>query len=232
MRVLIEFVNKIICIIKAKRRVKFSDKIRSDKKCINLGCGLAVTTNWVNIDGSLNALFSSLPSILYPVIYHYTGAKRYYSCEEYCDLMSNHVFLHHELTNGIPYNDYLIDYIYSSHFLEHLSKNKAQELLRESFRVLKKDGVIRLVVPDLQYAISLYAEGKKEEMLEQYFFVEDDDASFSRHRYMYDFKMLKSQLLEIGFIEVKQCDFKNGTVPDCRILDNRPDESLFVEARK
>ena len=39
-------------------------------------------------------------------------------------------------------------------------------------------------------------------------------------------------LSQSGFHDIQRCKFQEGSVPDMDILDNRPDETLFVEARK
>ena len=135
-------------------------------------------------------------------------------------------------SNGIPFNDNTVDFIYTSHFVEHLSRKNALTLLKDSYRVLKKGGMMRVSIPDLEYAISLHHLGKKDEMLSQYFFVEDDGASFSQHRYMYDYELLSKVLSDIGFSDIRKCEFQIGSVPDCEFLDNRADESLFVEVTK
>lgn len=197
---------------------------------VNLGCGLAVTTGWVNIDGSLNALVSTLPKILHHFVYRLTGANRYYSEREYCRLLQDHYFIHHDLSHGIPLVDGVADFIYSSHFLEHLFRKDGEKLLEESFRVLKPGGTIRIVVPDLAYALSLYSAGEKQKMLLDNFFVEDDDSYYARHKYMYDFAMLEDVLKNVGFHDIRRCEFRKGHTPDLDKLDNRPDESLFVEA--
>ena len=69
-------------------------------------------------------------------------------------------------------------------------------------------------------------------MLENYFFVDHNNNYFSRHKYMYDFEMLEIILKEIGFVEIQKCNYKQGSVPDLKILDNRPEDSLFVECMK
>src|SRR3989304_3714321 len=140
---------------------------------INLGCGLAVVPGWVNVDGSLNALVATLPPFLHRLAYRLTGANRYYSEIEYCRLLSEHHFVHHDLTYGLPLSDGVADFVYSSHFLEHLSRKDAVQLLRESYRILKPGGTLRISVPDLEYAVLLYTVGKNEKMLSDYFFVED-----------------------------------------------------------
>jgi len=199
---------------------------------INLGCGLAVAPEWVNIDGSLNSLVSNLPSFFHKIAYRLTGANRYYSEQEYCRLLGNHTFVHHDLSYGIPLNDNTVDFVYSSHFLEHLFLKDAQAILKESFRVLKPGGVVRVSVPDLAYAVKIYMQGQKREMLENYFFVNDDDSYYARHKYMYDFSILSAELEKAGFRNIMQCSFQHGATPDLKILDNREEESLFVEAMK
>jgi len=56
----------------------------------------------------------------------------------------------HDLRQGIPFPDETFDGVYHSHFLEHLSRKEASAFLRECFRVLKGNGIIRVVVPDLE----------------------------------------------------------------------------------
>lgn len=209
-------------------------RIRPDKTgqpvCINLGCGLAVAPGWINIDGSLNALIASMPRIMHKLAYRFTGAAAYYSRADYLSLLGNHTFVHHDLGYSLPFEDSSVDYVYSSHFLEHLPRRNALHLITESYRVLKPGGIVRVVVPDLEYAISLYQTGRKDEMLQQYFFVEDDDSHFARHKYMYDFASLNVILAEAGFQHIQRQQYQTGKTPDLARLDNRPEDSLFVEA--
>ena len=199
---------------------------------VNIGCGLAVAPGWINIDGSLNTLVATLPSSFHRLAYRFTGAHRYYTGEEYCRILQDHCFVHHDLSYGIPLPGGTVDYMYSSHFLEHISRRDGVRLAMEMFRVLKPGAVVRLSVPDLAYAISLYEKGEKEKMLTSFFFVEDDDSCFARHKYMYDFDILSKLLFEAGFVNVRRCSFREGRTPDLDVLDNRPEESLFVEAER
>lgn len=196
----------------------------------NLGCGLAIAPGWINIDGSLNALVATFPKWAHGVAYNLTGSRNYYSKEEYICLLGENRFVHHDLAYGLPIQDGVVDYLYTSHFLEHLFRRDAEYLLQECFRVLKPGGVLRISIPDLEYAISLYRKGDKEKMLTSFFFVDDDDSYYARHKYMYDFDMISDVLNGIGFIRVSRCEYKNGNTPDIDILDNRPEESVYVEA--
>lgn len=231
-RSLIDFSTAAIGRMRRGRRITPSKDNRDGAVKVNLGCGLAVAQGWINIDASLNALVASWPRTAHKFLYRCSGANRYYSLEQYCGLLENHVFMHHELSHSIPLIDGSVDFVYSSHFLEHLFKQDGLHLLDESYRVLKSGGVIRVCVPDLAYAVELYRQGNKEKMLENYFFVEDKDSFLARHKYMYDFELLKSKLESVGFSRIVRCEYRQGKTPDVDKLDNRPEETLFVEAVK
>jgi len=230
LRRIVETSTQLIGRLKRNQRKSIPSQFSVVK--VNLGCGLAVTSGWVNIDGSLNALVSTLPQILHRLAYRLTGANRYYSEREYCRLLQDHYFIHHDLAHSIPLVDGVADFVYSSHFLEHLFRQDGKKLLRESFRALKPGGTVRIAVPDLAIAMSLYSAGEKEKMLLDNFFVEDDDSYYARHKYMYDFEMLEDALKNAGFHNIRRCEFCQGQTPDLDILDNRPHESLFVEATR
>lgn len=229
MRSLIELVTWV----SAWSRRLFRLRVRSsDSKPLklNLGCGLAVHRGWINIDGSLNAMIAGWPRIVHSIAYRLSGANRYYGFPEYDRLLSECLFFHADLTHGIPAPDGSADFIYSSHFLEHLYYKDAEKLLSECHRVLKPGGVLRICVPDLEHACRLIAEGRKHEALTSYFFVEDKASSFARHRYMYDFELLSHVLEKLGFTAISRQSYQRGVTPDIRFLDNRPEETLFVEA--
>lgn len=229
-RKLIDSSTKLICFLKRNRKLKSWPREYSIR--LNLGCGLSVSKGWINIDGSLNALAAEWPESTLRFLYRFSGSNRYYTEAEYCRLLRESHFLHHDLSYGIPFCDNTADFVYSSHFLEHLFKSDAEVLLKESYRVLKPGGIIRVCVPDLQYAVSLYNSGQKEKMLDSYFFVEDMENSMARHKYMYDFELLETKLKEAGFTAVSRHNYREGKTPDLDVLDNRPDETLFVEATK
>jgi predicted SAM-dependent methyltransferase len=229
-RFIIENANVIICKIRSKTII--NPVFCKDYVKINLGCGLAVVDGWVNIDGSFNALFANAPKMFLKLAYRLTGAKYIYSEKEYLNIMSKKWFFHYDLNYGVPFANEKVDFIFTSHFIEHLYKKDAFKFLTECKRVLKKGGILRVSVPDLEIAYSMYLNGNKDEMLENYFFFEDCQNKFSHHRYMYDFEMLSKILFKLGFSEIRRCEFGLGNIPDVELLDNRPNDSLFIEARK
>ncbi len=226
----VEQATRLLGWVRRSRRIKLPASTGKQFK-VNLGCGLSVAPGWINIDGSLNALVAGLPRWVHPIAYKLSGANQFYTREYYCDTLSNNFFVHHNLNYSLPLPEESVDFIYSSHFLEHMEPQNARRLLNECLRALKPGGVIRVGIPDLEYAWELYRQGEKEKMLHDYFFC-GGDTGFSRHRYAYDFDMLKSLLTEIGFDAVTRVRYQEGTTPDLSFLDNREDYTLFVEARR
>ena len=62
----------------------------------------------------------------------------------------------HNLSQGVPFGEGTFEVVYHSHVLEHFSKYDGKKFLQECFRVLKKDGIIRIAIPDLQKIIVAY----------------------------------------------------------------------------
>jgi predicted SAM-dependent methyltransferase len=230
MRWLIDTATLLLGRLRRGRRVPVSADPTDGRVKVNLGCGLAVAPGWINVDASLNAVLANLPRALLPLAYRLSGSNRYYSREQYIELLSGHRFVHHDLAHSLPFADASVDVVYSSHFVEHLFRDEAIVLMRESLRILRPGGLVRVCVPDLAWAVERYRQGHKREMLEQYFFVEDRSSFLARHKYMYDFDLMRETLEAAGFTEVQRCTYREGSAPDLSLLDNRPEETLFVEA--
>jgi len=62
----------------------------------------------------------------------------------------------YDLTQGIPFEDNTFDLVYHSHVVEHFSKISAISFIQECYRVLKPQGILRVVVPDLEQIARLY----------------------------------------------------------------------------
>ncbi len=210
-----------------RRRVRPSPDDSTVK--INLGCGLSVAPGWINVDGSLNALVAGGPVLIHRLLYNLSGSRQYYQFNDYHSVLGSNHFVFHNLEYGIPFPDQCADAIYSSHFLEHMPKEVGFNLLQETYRVLKPQGIVRISVPDLAFAVSLYG-AETSRMLDNYFFVEHRGSYFARHKYMYDLVLLRSLLEQVGFTDISRCTYRQGRVPDVELLDNRPEDSLFVEA--
>jgi len=200
---------------------------------INLGCGLSIAPGWINIDNSPNARLARYPWIRRTLWKLGILSDRLYSVG-WSD--SIHTY---DLKKTLPYKDSSVDYVYTSHFLEHLELKDSQRLMSEVFRILKPGGIVRVVIPDLALGARQYVAAIE---------ANPDDANAANdflnwlqlnrpelrdpHLWMYDAPSLTAILRECGFINAVVCEYKKGRVPDCDILDNRPEDSLHLEAEK
>jgi predicted SAM-dependent methyltransferase len=62
----------------------------------------------------------------------------------------------HNLKCGIPFPDQSFDVVYHSHVLEHFSKAEAAAFIKECYRVLRPQGILRIAVPDLEEIARMY----------------------------------------------------------------------------
>lgn len=62
------------------------------------------------------------------------------------------------LQKDLPFPDEAFDVVYHSHVLEHFSKADGLRLLQRCRRLLKPNGTLRVVVPDLERIARLYLE--------------------------------------------------------------------------
>ena len=58
-----------------------------------------------------------------------------------------------------------VDEIYASHVLEYFDQDEVRAVLKEWRRVLKKNGILRLAVPNLEALISVYQTTKNIEKI-------------------------------------------------------------------
>ena len=113
---------------------------------LNLGCGYQIVDGWINVDYGLGARLSKIPFLK-----SINKRVRLFNLDNW----DTRIFLH-DLTKEFPWKKESIDIIYSSHTLEHFSRSEGLGFLNECFRVLKKGGIIRIVVPDLQDIVNDY----------------------------------------------------------------------------
>lgn len=148
-----------------------------------------------------------------------------------------------DLRNGLPFPDRSVDFVYTSHVIEHLFLDEVRDLLSECSRVLR--GGIRIAVPSMTSAIEAYVT--KDEP----WFPDWPHALNSlggklcnyllcdgQHRLLFDFEFLSELLLEAGFDSIQETDvgksnlFLAGEIESIESIDNLEfAKSLIVEAR-
>ncbi len=147
-----------------------------------------------------------------------------------------------DIRDGLPLEDDSMDYIVAAHALPEIPLTELVPILQELRRVLKPNGVLRLSLPDLLKGVAAYQRNDRD-----YFLIPDEDAQsigakliyqliwygYSRTLFTADF--IEEMLLKAGFREVNHCGYKETKSPfgdGILELDNREQESLFVEAVK
>lgn len=61
-----------------------------------------------------------------------------------------------DIVKGLPVQPDSCACVYCSHVLEHLSLEDLRKALKNTYCLLKKGGVFRLVLPDLEYSLKKY----------------------------------------------------------------------------
>ena len=207
-------------------------------KKLNLGSGPNCLPDWENIDNSFNAKLSTHP-ILKELLYKIKILPK-----EYYDIKWPSNMITSDIRFSLPFENNTVDFIYTSHTLEHMEHYEATEVLRNCYRILKKDAIIRIILPDLERMILKYnrdrdindflnrfygyersKETKKDNLLLKHF-------KHQPHQWMYDFKTLKSKLQKVGFQDIKELKYQKGKCPDIEKLDSKEGTNMYVEARK
>lgn len=115
-------------------------------KILNLGCGTKTSPSpeVINIDWSIYFRIKKSIVLTYLTKPFVKGGR----LKRLRNLRGT--ILAHDLRKGIPFPPDSIDVVYHSHFLEHLDREDARKFLIEVRRVLKPNGIHRIVIPDLE----------------------------------------------------------------------------------
>lgn len=157
------------------------------------------------------------------------------------DLDSDKADIRHDLAKPLPYDDNTVDFIYSEHFIEHLTLKQGLALLRECRRVLKPGGVVRVATPNLSYLLFRYFFfWKWQSWFKKYGYewigtnAEMVNVAFSTwgHQYLYNGKELARRLKEVGFVNVRRVKLRKSRYTELRKLETRKESRLIMEAVK
>jgi len=203
-------------ILRRKRMARYN--LPNGKRNINIGCENNLIDSFVGIAGSF-------------LIYLYCFLE---------DLESK-MIIHHDINYGIPFRDFYVENIFTSHFIEHLTKEQGKVFLEECFRVLKKGGILRVICPSLNELIKEfkddvihYEETGDTEGVQKYLIKDISHSKyynkFSFHKHIYNFDKLRKILLDVGFKEVSKKSFQEGNIIHVKELDTQ--DGLIVEAIK
>jgi len=201
---------------------------------LNLGCGQQVLEGWINVDYALGARLATTP-----VLGATVRALGFFK-------MRWDPRIHiHDLTKPLPWADGTADVCYTSHTVEHMSRDEGRHLVGEAYRVLRPGGVLRVVVPDLHDVVSRYAGGRlpAENFVEELGVLYGSGKGGLRralapvvefpHRCMYDTDAMCRLLTSSGFIAEPRAAF-DSAIDDIRSIEieDRTVGAVIVEGVK
>ncbi len=213
---------------------------------LNLGCGSVRPEGWINTDSSLNANIQKIPFI----------GKRIARIFNPVSYSSNN-FEYMNLNKRWNYEDNSVDIVYASHLFEHLTLKSADLFIKEAYRCLKPNGVIRIIVPDLykiakkyineyesgienttefiMWAINMHREGQygnpgffKKMILEMQGYPH-------QHKYMYDEKSLTKIFTRVGYQNIHSLQYGDSMFVDSiKDVEGTKESylSIYIEATK
>jgi predicted SAM-dependent methyltransferase len=139
-----------------------------------------------------------------------------------------------DIIKQLPFEDRTFDLVYSSHLIEHIYLKDCKTFLRETYRILKGDGVQVIQAPSLKRTAKIMycpgSEEEKERILERH---QDQHSRLGKstpanyinnnlhlnygHRYLYDEELLRHLALEAGYSKLTTVPWED--IPDQTIQD-------------
>lgn len=157
---------------------------------INIGCGWECREGWINVDNTEKPQAKN-----YPITFM-------------------------DATKPWPYEENTFDYVLSEHMIEHLHEHEGLFMLKEAFRTLKPNGIIRISCPDRKFAEALVGQDKHpfvKNYCRKIFNrlpkqgdakrISDRTLFGQGHKWVPTASQLIKQLEKAGFSEVKSCQY-------------------------
>lgn len=206
---------------------------------VQYGCGLSAPKEWTNFDVSPTLRLQKIP-----LLNRLIGSKlnvKFPKNVKYGDIIK-----------GLPIKDDSCLGVYCSHTLEHLSLEDFRIALRNSFKILKVNGIFRCVVPDLEFAAKKYLEDlslnqtdasiefmnytllghlKRNKGLKGLL---KSNLSNTKHLWMWDKLSLANELRNIGFKDIRYCEANDSIDKMFNLVDNKDRfiNAVAIESRK
>ena len=203
-----------------------SDTGHPEALYVQYGCGLSAPPGWLNFDASPRLKLEQMPIIRHAL-------KRTFGTIFPENVLSG------DIVAGLPVPDGASAGVYCSHVLEHLPREDVPVALHNTAKMLRPDGIFRLIVPDLRWRAEQYLQsatraesgaadqfmdgcllGKRAKLrgppaiLREYF-------GNSAHLWMYDFACIKQLLLAAGFSTIRRCEFGDAKDAMFSYVENR-----------
>jgi predicted SAM-dependent methyltransferase len=132
------------------------------------------------------------------------------------------------LTEPLPVASGSIRYIFTEHFIEHLTRAHSLALLTECRRVLGENGVLRVSTPNLRFLVDQYLKSRVEEWRDVGWTPATPCAMLNEglrlwgHKFIYDEPELILLLREAGFTRIGAATWHESPHEPLRGLEARP----------
>lgn len=155
-------------------------------------------------------------------------------------IQNQYKFLQMDSTKPLPFDANTVDYIVSSHMLEHLSWEEGFNFLKECHRIMKLNAVMRIAVPDAELLTKKYLAGNLHELDEMNIVAATNSSESFKlwsfmvdgHKTAYDWNGLKSIGELAGFkVELRKFNEGNAEILS-EAMDYMPEISIYVEMTK
>lgn len=121
------------------------------------------------------------------------------------------------------------DLIYASHVLEHTSHSNSFKVLKEWYRVLREEGILRLSVPDFDKLIEVYSAEKRDIQAIMCPLMGGQGYAYNFHKSVFNKKYLTELLLSVGFKEVRKW---NPEEVELHTFDDWASRPIEIKGRK
>jgi predicted SAM-dependent methyltransferase len=190
---------------------------------LNVGSAAGAIKDFVNVDSSI--FLTLLP--LYPFLKFLLRPGYLEIIEQYREAKKQAVFVNQDCRKPLKFPEASVDHILCSHFLEHIYPTEVQQVIADFHCVLKKNGRVHVIVPNLEHIVDTYVEKRRIEaghdaadvLLQETILSSDKPRTWKyhvlellgyeglQHRWMYDRASMSRRLQEGGFrlIEMNHC---------------------------
>ena len=203
------------------------------KQYVQYGCGHSAPIEWLNFDVSPTLRVQKTP-ILGKLLKNKLNTT-FAPNVRYGDIVK-----------GLPVEDNSCDGVYCSHILDNLALEDFRRAVKNTFKILKVDGIFRCVLPDLEFEVRTYIKNldsgdksasikfqtetilgfvKRPRGLRQILI---SNLENNRHLWMWDRLSMVEELSNVGFSDIRPCAFHDSADQMFLLVEN--DEGRFINS--
>lgn len=150
----------------------------------------------------------------------------------------------------LPFQSKSIETAVCISVINYFSRERAQEIINDTYRILKRNGVARFATQDLRSIVKKYINNDKE-----FFFQKLPNGKQRFHgktmadkinswfygykttggklcKYFYDYETLELMFKEAGFKKIQNKKYMESVITEIKFIDNRQEQMFFLEAIK